>query len=191
MKNDKNNPNILSPEQAETLLSTLQARFEDNMPRHEGLEWAEVRVKLEVNPQKLWSLNEMERTGGEPDVVGYDQAAGEFIYYDCARESPEGRRSLCYDDQALESRKKNKPAGSASAMAEAMGVSLLTEAEYRHLQTLGAFDTTTSSWLETPSTVRALGGATFGDRRYDTVWVYHNGADSYYAARGFRASLRV
>jgi hypothetical protein len=161
------------------------------MPRHEGLKWSEVQAKLEAHPQKLWSLSEMERTSGEPDVVGYDKAADEFLFYDCSSQSPEGRRSLCYDQEALESRKKNKPEGSASAMAEAMGIALLTEAEYRHLQSLGAFDTTTSSWLETPATVRALGGATFGDRRYDNVWFCHNGADSYYAARGFRGSLRV
>lgn len=191
MKEDKNSPNKLNTEQTETLLSTLQSRFKSNMPRHEDLEWPEVQAKLEADPQKLWSLNEMERTGGEPDVVGYDEAADEYLFYDCASESPDGRRSMCYDQEALESRKKNKPDGSALAMAEAMGISLLTEAEYRHLQTLGEFDTTTSSWLETPSKIRALGGATFGDRRYDTVWVYHNGADSYYAARGFRGSLRV
>ena len=191
MKNDKNNPNTLSSEQAESLLSILQSRFESNAPRHEGLEWVEVQAKLEANTQKLWSLNEMERTGGEPDVVGFDRETGEIIFYDCSPESPDGRRSLCYDQEALDSRKKHKPEGSAMSMAAAMGIALLTEAEYRHLQTLGAFDTKTSSWLETPSKVRALGGATFGDRRYDTVWVYHNGADSYYAARGFRASLRV
>ncbi len=191
MKEDKNSPNKLNTEQAESLLSTLQSRFEANTDRHPDLKWADVRAKLDAHPNKLWSLNEMERTGGEPDVVGYDDASGEYMFYDCAPQSPEGRRSLCYDQEALESRKKNKPAGSAFAMAEAMGIALLTEAEYRHLQTLGEFDTSTSSWLVTPSKVRALGGAIFGDRRYDTVWVYHNGADSYYAARGFRGSLRV
>jgi len=191
MKEDKNSPNKLNTEQAESLLSTLQSRFEANMPRHEGLEWAEVQSRLESHPQKLWSLSEMERTGGEPDVVGHDQAADAYLFYDCAPQSPEGRRSLCYDQEALESRKKYKPEGSAVSMAEAMGIMLLTEEEYRHLQTLGEFDTSTSSWLVTPLKVRALGGAIFGDRRYDTVWVYHNGADSYYAARGFRGLLRV
>jgi len=191
MKEDKNSPNKLNTEQAESLLSTLQSRFEANTDRHPDLNWADVRAKLDAHPNKLWSLNEMERTGGEPDVVGYDKAADAYLFYDCAPQSPEGRRSLCYDQEALESRKKNKPAGSASAMAEAMGIALLTEAEYCHLQTLGAFDTTTSSWLVTPTKVRELGGAIFGDRRYDTMWFYHNGADSYYAARGFRGSLKV
>jgi hypothetical protein len=191
MKEDKNSPNKLNTEQAESLLSTLQSRFEANMPRHEGLEWAEVQSRLKSHPQKLWSLSEMARTGGEPDVVGYDEAADVYLFYDCAPQSPEGRRSLCYDQEALESRKKYKPEGSAVSMAEAMGIMLLTEEEYRHLQSLGEFDTTTSSWLVTPSKVRKLGGAIFGDRRYDTVWVYHNGADSYYAARGFRGSLKV
>jgi len=191
MKQDKNSPNKLNTEQAESLLSTLQSRFEANMDRHPDLNWANVRTKLVAHPNKLWSLNEMARTGGEPDVVGYDEASGEYLFYDCAPESPEGRRSLCYDQEALESRKKNKPADSAMSVAKGMGIALLTEAEYRHLQTLGEFETTTSSWLLTPSKVRELGGAIFGDRRYDTVWFYHNGADSYYASRGFRGSLRV
>jgi hypothetical protein len=181
----------LSPEAKADLLKSLKTRFEKNMSRHEGVDWADIRAKLEANPEKLWSLNEMARTGGEPDVVGYDEAADEYLFFDCSPESPEGRRSLCYDQEALESRKKNKPDGSAMSMAAAMGIALLTEAEYRHLQSLGELDTTTSSWLITPSKVRKLGGAIFGDRRYDTVWVYHNGADSYYAARGFRGSLRV
>ncbi len=178
----------LSPEAKSDLLKSLKTRFEKNMNRHKGLDWAAIQAKLEAHPQKLWSLNEMARTGGEPDVVGYDQAADEYLFYDCSPESPEGRRSLCYD---LESRKKNKPDGSAMSMAKAMGIALLTEAEYRHLQSLGEFDTSTSSWLITPSKVRKLGGAIFGDRRYDTIWVYHNGADSYYATRGFCGSLRV
>ncbi|MDF1520631.1 MAG: DUF4256 domain-containing protein [Brevefilum sp.] len=191
MKQDKNSPNKLTTEQAESLLSTLQSRFEANIDRHPDLKWAEVQSRLESHPNKLWSLSEMARTGGEPDVVGYDEAADAYLFYDCSTQSPEGRRSLCYDQEALESRKKNKPEGSAMSMAEAMGIAMLTEAEYRHLQSLGEFDTTTSSWLITPSKVRTLGGAIFGDRRYDTVWVYHNGADSYYGARGFRGSLRV
>ena len=194
MKNDKNNqkyPNNLSSEDAQSLLSTLESRFESNMQRHEGLVWAEVQARLEANPQKLWSLNEMERTGGEPDVVGQDQEAGEFLFFDCSAESPQGRRSLCYDQEALESRKKNKPDGSALAMADTMEISVLTEEDYRYLQRLGVFDTATSSWLTTPKKIRDLGGAMFGDRRYDTVWTYHNSAESYYAARGFRGSLRV
>jgi len=181
----------LSLEQTEALLKTLKARFEKNMNRHEGLEWAEVQARLEVNPEKLWSLHEMEETGGEPDVVGHDQKTGEFIFYDCSVESPKGRRSLCYDRAALESRKQHKPANSAIDLAAAMGVELLTEEQYRELQTLGNFDLKSSSWVQTPANIRKLGGAIFCDRRYDTVFVYHNGADSYYAARGFRAALRV
>jgi hypothetical protein len=181
----------LSPEQRDRLLRTLKARFETNRNRHEGLEWAEVQARLEASPEKLWSLQEMERTGGEPDVVGREERTGEFIFYDCSAESPKGRRSLCYDGAALESRKQNKPSGSALDMAAAMGVELLTEEQYRQLQTLGEFDTKTSSWIGTPPEIRKLGGALFCDRRYDTVFVYHNGAESYYAARAFRGSLRV
>ena len=184
---DKN----VTKETQNTLLETLKERFENNMHRHEGLVWADVQARLEANPENLWSLNEMARTGGEPDVVGYDRDAEEFIFFDCAPESPEGRRSLCYDDAALESRKKFKPEGSAMAMAAAMGIEILDEAQYRNLQKLGEFDTSTSSWVKTPPEIRELGGAMFGDRRYDTVWFYHNGAESYYAARGFRGSLRV
>ncbi len=185
------NRTALAPEQREELLSTLKARFEKNINRHQGLEWAEVQAKLEANPEKLWSLDEMESTGGEPDVVGYDNATGEYIFYDCSAESPKGRRSVCYDRKALEARKQHKPENSAVDMAGAMGVELLTEEQYRELQQLGSFDTKTSSWVKTPDPIRKLGGALFCDRRYDTVFVYHNGADSYYAARGFRGSLRV
>ena len=181
----------LSKEQREELLKLLRARFEKHMNRHKGLEWAQVQAKLEANPKKLWSLSEMERTGGEPDVVGYDRKAGEYIFYDCSAESPKGRRSFCYDREALESRKENKPENSAIAMAHAMGVELLTEAEYRELQKLEQFDTKTSSWVKTPAEIRKLGGALFCDRRYNTVFLYHNGAESYYAARGFRGSLRI
>lgn len=181
----------LSPEQCETLLHILKARFEKNMTRHEGLEWPNIQAKLEAQPEKLWSLNEMESTGGEPDVVGYDKQADEFIFYDCSAESPKERRSICYDRQALDSRKKFKPENSALDMAAAMGVKILSEEQYRELQTLGEFDTKTSSWVETPPDIRKLGGALFCDRRYNTVFVYHNGADSYYGARGFRGSLRV
>jgi len=181
----------LSAEQREALLSTLKARFETNMNRHQGLEWAKVQSKLEANPEKLWSLHEMERTGGEPDVVGYAQETGEYIFYDCSAESPKGRRSTCYDREALESRKEHKPENNAVDMAAAMGIELLTEEQYRGLQKLGNFDTTTSSWVKTPAEIRKLGGALFCDRRYDHVFVYHNGAESYYAARGFRGSLRV
>ncbi len=181
----------LDAEQREVLLAALKARFEDHMKRHEGIEWTKVRAKLEKYPNKLWSLREMERTGGEPDVVGEDGTTGEYLFYDCATESPAGRRSLCYDDQALEARKKNKPKGSAVRMAAAMGALLLTEEEYRKLQELGDFDTKTSSWLQTPQEIRALGGAIFGDFRFGTVFVYHNGVQSYYAARGFRCSLSV
>jgi hypothetical protein len=181
----------LSDKQREEILKALKARFEKNMNRHKGLEWAQVQAKLEANAEKLWSLNEMERTGGEPDVVGHDKKTGEYIFYDCSAESPKGRRSLCYDRAALESRKENKPKGSAIDMADTIGIELLTEEHYRELQKLETFDTKTSSWVKTPSAVRKLGGALFCDRRFDTVFVYHNGAESYYAARGFRGSLRV
>src|SRR5258706_487905 len=180
----------LSPKQREELLNALKARFEKNMNRHKGLAWAKVQTKLEAHTEKLWSLNEMESTGGEPDVVGYDKKTGDYIFYDCSAESPKGRRSVCYDREALESRKEHKPKNSALDMAAAMGLELLTEAEYRALQELGDFDTKTSSWVKTPSDIRKLGGALFCDRRYDTVFVYHNGAESYYAARAFRGSLR-
>ena len=181
----------LSRGRREEVLRALEARFERNMNRHNGLEWPRVQAKLEVNAGKLWSLNEMERTGGEPDVVGHDQKTGEYIFYDCSAESPKGRRSLCYDREALESRKENKPQDSAINMAAAMGIELLTEEQYRELQNLGNFDTKTSSWVKTPADIRKLGGALFCDRRYNTVFVYHNGAESYYAARAFRGSLRV
>lgn len=181
----------LLPEHREGLLKALKARFEKNMNRHNGLEWANVQVKLEVNTEKLWSLHEMERTGGEPDVVGCDTKTDEFLFYDCSAESPTGRRSVCYDREALESRKKHKPETSAMDMAAAMGIELLTEEQYRELQKLGNFDTKTSSWLKTPSEIRKLGGAIFADFRYGKVFVYHNGADSYYGARGFRGLLRV
>lgn len=181
----------LSAEQRKELLATLEARFAKNVKRHQGLEWADVEAKLKADAEKLWSLHEMERTGGEPDVVGHDEDSGEYIFYDCSAESPAGRRSLCYDREALESRKENRPAGSAVDRAAAMGIELLTEEQYRQLQKLGKFDTKTSSWVRTPPNIRKLGGAIFCDRRYDTVFVYHNGAPSYYAARGFRGSLRV
>jgi Protein of unknown function (DUF4256) len=181
----------LSKKQRDELLRALKARFEKNMNRHKGLEWAPVQTKLEANAEKLGSLNEMERTGGEPDVVGHDKRTDEYIFYDCAAESPKGRRSICYDREALDSRKENKPRDNAIGMAAAMGIELLTEEQYRELQRLGNFDTKTSSWVKTPSAVRKLGGALFCDRRFDTVFLYHNGAESYYAARGFRGSLRV
>jgi Protein of unknown function (DUF4256) len=181
----------LSPKQLEELLRELKARFEKNMNRHKGLEWAKVQTKLEANTKKLWSLNEMERTGGEPDVIGHDKKTGEYIFNDCSAESPKDRRSVCYDRQALESRKEHKPKNNAMDMAAAMGIELLTEEQYRALQKLGSFDTKTSSWIITPAEIRKLGGALFCDRRYDTVFVYHNGAESYYAARAFRGSLRV
>lgn len=181
----------LSPEQRENLLTALKVRFEKNMNRHQGLVWANVQAKLETNGGKLRSLHEMERTGGEPDIVGHDKKTGEYIFYDCSAESPKGRRSVCYDGAALESRKEHKPANSAAGMAIAMGIELLTEDEYRKLQALGEFDTKTSSWVQTPSAIRKLGGALFCDRRYGHVFVYHNGAESYYAARGFRGSLKV
>ncbi|HET8635245.1 MAG TPA: DUF4256 domain-containing protein [Acidobacteriaceae bacterium] len=169
----------------------LKARFEKNKNRHKGLEWAKVRARLEANPEKLWSLSEMEKTGGEPDVVGLDKKTGEYIFYDCSAESPKGRRSVCYDREALDARKEFKPKNSAVEMAAEMGIELLTEEQYRELQQLGKFDTKTSSWVRTPPAIRKLGGAVFCDRRYDTVFLYHNGAESYYAARGFRGSLRV
>jgi Protein of unknown function (DUF4256) len=181
----------LSPQQREHLLNTLKARFEKNTNRRNGLEWAKVQAKLEANIEKLVSLNEMERTGGEPDVVGFDNKTGEYIFYDCSPESPLGRRSVCYDGEALESRKENKPENSAIDMAAAMGIEILTEAQYRGLQKLGNFDTKTSSWVKTPAEIRELGGALFADYRYGNVFVYHNGAQSYYAARSFRGSLRV
>ena len=181
----------LSPEQREELLGVLQARFEKYMHRHPALVWADVQARLEANPKKLWSLHEMERTGGEPDVVGHDQTTGEFVFYDCSAESPQGRRSVCYDREGLKARKANQPENSAVELAAGMGVELLTEEQYRALQKLGEFDTKTSSWLKTPSDIRKLGGALFADRRYDAVFVYHNGAPSYYAARGFRGSLRA
>ncbi len=191
MNNPNTNRKNLLPEQRVELLGELKTRFEENMGRHKGLEWAKVRAKLEANAEKLWSLSEMERTGGEPDVVGFDKKSGEYIFYDCSAESPKGRRSLCYDRQAWESRKEHKPANNGIDMAAAMGIKLLTEEEYRELQTLGNFDTKTSSWLETPSGIRKLGGAIFADYRFGRVFVYHNGAESYYAARAFRGSLRV
>lgn len=181
----------MNAKQSEELLKALKARFEKNMNRHKGLEWAKVQAKLEANTEKLWSLNEMERTGGEPDVVGYDKQAGEYIFYDCSAESPKGRRSVCYDREGLESRKEHRPENSAIDMAAAMGIEILTEEQYRELQKLGKFDEKTSSWLTTPSEIRKLGGAIFGDFRYGHVFVYHNGAQSYYAARAFRGSLRV
>ncbi|MBN2001441.1 DUF4256 domain-containing protein [candidate division KSB1 bacterium] len=177
--------------QREELLRTLKVRFEKNINRHQGLEWAKVQAKLEANTEKLWSLHEMESTGGEPDVIGYDNKTGEYTFYDCSAESPKGRRSVCYDREALESRKEHKPENNAIDMAAAMGIDLLTEEQYRDLQRLGNFDLKTSSWVKTPAGIRKLGGAIFCDRRYDTVFVYHNGAESYYAARGFRGSLRI
>lgn len=181
----------LSPDKRTELLGILRSRFGKNTSRHEELSWSDVQARLEAHAGKLWSLAEMERTGGEPDVVGYDKKTGEYIFYDCSPESPRGRRSLCYDREALKSRKEHKPKGSAVDMAAAMGIELLTEEEYRELQRLGTFDTKTSSWIKTPHEIRKLGGALFCDRRYNTVFVYHNGAESYYAARGFRGSLRV
>jgi Protein of unknown function (DUF4256) len=185
------NKRKLSAEQCKNLLGVLKTRFEKNKSRHKGIEWANVQARLEAANEKLWSLNEMERTGGEPDVVGYDKKTGEYIFYDCSAESPGGRRSICYDHQALESRKEHKPENSAVEMAADMGIELLTEEQYRGLQQLGTFDTKTSGWIITPVDIRKLGGALFCDRRYNTVFLYHNGAESYYAARGFRGSLRV
>lgn len=181
----------LSNKEREELLGLLQTRFEKHMPRHKGIKWADVQAKLEAAKAKLWSLNEMERTGGEPDVVGFDKKTGEYLFFDCSAESPKGRRSICYDHHALESRKENKPADSALNMADDMGIAILTEEQYRHLQELGQFDLKTSSWVATPEPIRKLGGAVFCDRRYNTVFLYHNGAESYYAARGFRGCLRV
>lgn len=181
----------LSPEKREELLRLLKTRFEKNMSRHENLDWAKVQVKLEANSDKLWSLSEMERTGGEPDVIGFNKETGEYIFCDCSEESPNGRRSLCYDREALESRKANKPENNVIDMAAAMGIELLTEEEYRGLQKLGKFDSKTSSWIKTPSDIRKLGGSIFADFRYGNVFVYHNGAESYYSARGFRGLLRV
>lgn len=181
----------LSPDQREALLAVLQARFDKHVKRHTGIVWADVRAKLDAQPEKLWALAEMERTGGEPDVIGHDSKTGDYLFYDCAAESPSGRRSLCYDGDALAARAENKPQTSALDFAVAIGVDVLTEDEYRTLQTLGEFDTKTSSWIITPPSIRKLGGALFGDRRYGEVFIYHNGASSYYAARGFRGSLRV
>ena len=190
--NDINrSPQTLSPEQGEELLKSLKVRFEKNMNRHQGLTWAAVQAKLEARPDKLWSLNEMEQTGGEPDVIGQDSQTGEYIFYDCSAETPKNRRNVCYDQQALEARKEFKPRDSAMAMADAMGIEILTEEQYRQLHKLGNFDTKTSSWLKTPAEIRKLGGAIFADRRYNHVFVYHNGAESYYAVRGFRGSLKV
>lgn len=185
------NKKKLSPEVREDLLRILKNRFEKNMNRHKSIEWAKVQARLEANPGKLWSLDEMEVTGGEPDVVGHDKKTGEYIFYDCSEESPKGRRSVCYDGEALASRKEHKPKNSAMDMAAGMGIEILTEEKYRELQELGEFDTKTSSWVKTPVEIRELGGALFCDRRYDHVFVYHNGAESYYAARGFRGALRV
>ncbi len=186
-----NGKNKLSEKESTELLKTLQARFEKNMKRHKGIKWEDVQAKLEKSPAKIWSLNAMEKTGGEPDVVGHDKKTGEYIFYDCAAESPKGRRSICYDHEALESRKEHKPDDSAINMATDMGIEILTEEEYRALQELGEFDLKTSSWVATPPAIRKLKGALFCDRRYNTVFLYHNGAESYYGARGFRGSLRV
>ena len=187
----KSNKKELTREQREQLLKALKARFEKNMDRHEGLEWSKVQARLDANAEKLWSLSEMEQSGGEPDVVDHNKKTGEYTFYDCSAESPKSRRSVCYDREALDSRKENKPKNNAMDMAAAMGIELLTEEQYRKLQNLGEFDTKTSNWLNTPSKIRELGGALFCDRRFDTVFVYHNGAESYYAARGFRGWLRV
>ena len=188
---DNNEKGKFSPEQHKEIMEILEARFEKNMNRHEGLEWSKVQEKLETNTEKLWSLHEMERTGGEPDVIAYDNKSDEYIFYDCSVESPKGRRSVCYDREALESRKANKPQNNAIDMATDMGIEILTEEQYRELQKLGNFDLKSSSWVKTPDNIRELGGAIFCDRRYDTVFLYHNGAESYYAARGFRGSLRI
>ena len=191
MAKSNTNKSKLPSERVKELLKILKTRFEKNMSRHKGLEWTKIETKLQANAGKLWSINEMEETGGEPDVVGYDKKSGEYIFYDCSPESPKDRRSLCYDRKAWESRKEHKPADNAIDTAAAMGVEILSEEEYRELQELGKFDTKTSSWVKTPPEIRKLGGAVFCDRRYDTVFLYHNGAESYYAARGFRGSLRV
>ncbi len=191
MNNINSNQKELAAEQREELLKTLRARFEKNMNRHKDLEWAKVQAKLEANTEKLWSLNEMERSGGEPDVVRYDKETGEIVFFDCSAESPKDRRNICYDHEALESRKEFKPENTAMDMADAMGIKILTEEQYRELQQLGNFDTKTSSWLITPPEIRKLGGAIFADRRYDHVFVYHNGASSYYGVRGFRGALKI
>ncbi len=191
MNRINSNKKKLSAEQRTALLSTLKARFEKNMSRHKGIDWAVIQAKLQANSDKLWSLNEMEQTGGEPDVVGFDKNTGEYVFYDCSSESPKERRSICYDHEALEKRKEHKPADSAINMAADMGIEILTEAQYRELQQLGKFDTKTSSWVKTPAEIRKLGGAIFCDCRYNTVFVYHNGAESYYAGRAFRGWLRV
>ena len=191
MNRINSNKKKLSAEQRSALLSILKARFEKNMNRHRKLEWSPIQVKLDKNPEKLWSLNEMETTGGEPDIVDYDKKKDEYIFYDCSAESPKGRRSICYDGEALELRKEHKPHNSAIDMAVAMGIELLNEEQYRELQKLGNFDTKTSSWIKTPTDIRKLGGALFCDRRYNTVFLYHNGVESYYAARGFRGLLKV
>ena len=191
MKKNSNSKKVLSSQQSEELLKTLKTRFEKNKNRHKGIEWAKVQAKLEANPEKLWSLDEMEITGGEPDVVGFDKKSGEYIFIDCSEESPKGRRSFCYDHEALQSRKEHKPKNSAIGMATEMGAEILSEEQYRELQKLGEFDLKTSSWVKTPKEIRELGGALFCDRRFNTVFVYHNGAESYYASRAFRASLRV
>jgi hypothetical protein len=191
MQKKLNTKKELSTDQSKELLEILEARFIKNENRHPGLEWGKLKAKLDVNSDKLWSLHEMESSGGEPDVVGYDDKTGEYIFYDCSAESPKGRRSVCYDGEALASRKEHKPKNSANDMAASMGIELLTEAQYRELQELGSFDTKTSSWIQTPSAIRERGGALFADRRYNHVFVYHNGAESYYAARGFRGALRV
>src|SRR5690349_20917481 len=191
MTKTKSSKKELSSPQREELLKTLKARFDKNMNRHKGVDWTKVKAKLESSPEKLWSLNEMEATGGEPDIVGFDKKTGEYMFYDCSAESPKGRRSVCYDREAWESRKEHKPKDNALDMAAAMGIEILTEEQYRDLQKLGNFDLKTSSWVKTPAHIRTLGGAIFCDRRYDTVFVYHNGAESYYAARAFRGMLRV
>lgn len=191
MNNIKEKVKELSRAQRENLLRVLEDRFEKNINRHKGIDWAGVEAKLESNSEGLWSLNEMERTGGEPDVVGFDRKTGEYIFYDCSPESPTGRRNVCYDREALDERKANKPEGNAIDIADSMGIELLTEEQYRELQSLGKFDLKTSSWVKTPDRIRKLGGALFADRRYDTVFFYHNGAQSYYAVRGFRGSLKI
>ena len=191
MNNSKSNKKEVSPKQGQELLATLKARFENNMNRHKGLEWAKVQARLEAKPEKLWSLSEMERTGGEPDVVGHDKKTGEYIFWDCSAETPKGRVSVCYDREGWESRKEHRPKNTAMDMAAAMGVELLTEEEYLELQKLGEFDTKTSSWIKTPAEMRKLGGALYCDRRYGRVFVGHNGAQSYYAARAFRGWLKV
>jgi hypothetical protein len=190
-KNLGRNKESFSPEQREVLLKVLKSRFEKHMHRHQGLEWAKVQSRLGANPEKLWSLHAMETTGGEPDIISHDKKTGEYVFFDCSKESPKGRRSICYDREALESRKEHPPENNAVDLAAAMGIELLTEEQYRELQKLGDFDTTTSSWLKTPSAIRKLGGAIFADYRYGHVFVYHNGAQSYYAARGYRGSLRI